>query len=58
MEPLDSIYRWSERLRDPARAGSFGRFVLRRFLDFVATRYSLPSGSGPQAAQQSGKEPS
>ena len=33
MEPLDSIYRWSERLRDPARAGSFGRFVLRRFLD-------------------------
>ena len=33
MEPLDSLYRWSERLRDPARAGSFGRFVLRRFLD-------------------------
>lgn len=32
--------------------------VLRRFLDFVATRYSLPSGSGPQPAQQSGKEPS
>ena len=32
MEPLDSIYRWSERLRDPARAGSFGRFVLKRFL--------------------------
>ncbi|WP_097091779.1 LysR family transcriptional regulator [Novosphingobium sp. Chol11] len=31
--------------------------VLRRFLDFVATRYSLPSGSGPQPAQQSGKEP-
>lgn len=33
MEPLDSLYRWSERLRDPARAGSFVRFVLRRFLD-------------------------
>lgn len=33
MEPLDSLYRWSERLRDPARAGSFFRFVLRRFLD-------------------------
>lgn len=33
MEPLDSIYRWSARLRDPARAGSFLRFVLRRFLD-------------------------
>ena len=32
--------------------------VLRRFLDFVADRYSLPSGSGPQAAQESGKEPS
>jgi membrane protein len=33
MEPLDSLYRWSDRLRDPARAGSFIRFVLRRFLD-------------------------
>ncbi len=32
MEPLDSLYRWSERLRDPARASSFGRFVLKRFL--------------------------
>ncbi|MEW9854635.1 LysR substrate-binding domain-containing protein [Novosphingobium rhizovicinum] len=32
--------------------------VLRRFLDFVAVRYSLPSGSGPQAAQPSEKEPS
>lgn len=31
--------------------------VLRRFLDFVATRYSLPSSSGPQPVQQSGKEP-
>lgn len=33
MEPLDSLYRWGDRLRDPARAASFGRFVLRRFLD-------------------------
>ena len=33
MEPLDSLNRWSERLRDPLRAGSFARFVLRRFLD-------------------------
>ena len=33
MEPLDSLNRWSERLRDPMRAGSFARFVLRRFLD-------------------------
>ena len=33
MEPLDSLYRWGERLRDPVRAASFGRFVLRRFLD-------------------------
>ena len=33
MEPLDSLNRWSERLRDPVRAGSFARFVLRRFLD-------------------------
>ncbi len=33
MEPLDSLYRWSERLRDPARLRSFGRFVLRRYLD-------------------------
>ena len=32
MEPLDSLNRWSERLRDRARAGSFGRFVLTRFL--------------------------
>lgn len=30
--------------------------VLRRFLDFVAVRYSLPSGPGPQAAQPLGKE--
>ena len=33
MEPLDSIYRWSERLRDRARAVSFFRFVWTRFLD-------------------------
>ncbi|MFC3098371.1 LysR family transcriptional regulator [Alteraurantiacibacter palmitatis] len=33
--------------------------VLRRFLDFVATRYSLPSVPGPQPpSQQPGKEPS
>lgn len=32
--------------------------VLHRFLDFVAARYSLPSGSGSQSTQQSGKEPS
>lgn len=32
--------------------------VLRRFLDFVATRYSLPSGAGPQPPQLLGKEPS
>ena len=33
--------------------------VLRRFLDFVAVRYSLPPMPGPQAStEQSGKEPS
>ncbi|ETI60516.1 LysR family transcriptional regulator [Sphingobium sp. C100] len=32
--------------------------VLRRFLDFVATRYSLPSSSSSHTAQPSGKEPS
>ncbi|QIG81727.1 LysR family transcriptional regulator [Sphingosinithalassobacter tenebrarum] len=32
--------------------------ILRRFLDFVATRYSLPSGSRPRTAQISGREPS
>lgn len=32
--------------------------VLRRFLDFVAVRYSLPAGSGPQPVQPPGKEPS
>lgn len=33
MEPIDSLTRWGERLRDRARARSFGRFVLRRMLD-------------------------
>ena len=32
MEPLDSINRWSERLRDRARAGTFFRFLWKRFL--------------------------
>lgn len=33
MEPLDSLYRWSERMRDRARAATFARFLWRRFLD-------------------------
>lgn len=33
MEPLDSINRWSDRLRDRARARSFFSFLWRRFLD-------------------------
>ncbi|HVR81302.1 MAG TPA: YihY family inner membrane protein [Luteimonas sp.] len=33
MEPLDSLNRWSDRLRDRARAISFSRFLWRRFLD-------------------------
>lgn len=33
MEPLDSLYRWGDRLRDPARAKAFFRFLGRRFLD-------------------------
>lgn len=33
MEPMDSIGRWGERLRDRARARSFSRFVVRRILD-------------------------
>lgn len=33
MEPLDSINRWSDRLRDRARASTFFRFLWRRFLD-------------------------
>ena len=33
MEPLDSINRWTDRLRDRARANSFFRFLARRMLD-------------------------
>ena len=33
MEPLDSIYRWGEHVRDRARARSFFLFLWRRFLD-------------------------
>jgi len=33
MEPLDSLNRWSDRLRDRARAATFFRFLWRRFLD-------------------------
>ena len=33
MEPLDSIQRWSERVRDRARVRSFFLFLWRRFLD-------------------------
>ncbi|HEY5781047.1 MAG TPA: YihY family inner membrane protein [Lysobacter sp.] len=33
MEPLDSLNRWSERMRDRARAGTFFQFVARRFLE-------------------------
>jgi len=33
MEPLDSINRWSDRLRDRARTRSFFAFLWRRFLD-------------------------
>ncbi|MFC7301415.1 YihY family inner membrane protein [Cognatiluteimonas weifangensis] len=33
MEPLDSINRWSDRLRDRARASAFFRFLWRRFRD-------------------------
>jgi membrane protein len=33
MEPLDSINRWSHRVRDRARAGTFFRFLWQRFLD-------------------------
>ncbi|MGH8032657.1 MAG: YihY family inner membrane protein [Luteimonas sp.] len=33
MEPLDSLYRWSDRVRDRARAATFLRFLSRRFLD-------------------------
>ncbi|TDK21757.1 YihY family inner membrane protein [Luteimonas aestuarii] len=33
MEPLDTFYHWSERMRDRARMRSFARFLARRFLD-------------------------
>ncbi len=33
MEPLDSLYRWTDRMRDRARATTFARFLWRRFLD-------------------------
>lgn len=33
MEPLDSLYRWSDRVRDRARAGTFFRFLAKRVLD-------------------------
>ena len=33
MEPLDTLYRWSERARDRARVSTFFRFLARRFLD-------------------------
>lgn len=33
MEPLDTLNRWSERVRDRARVGTFFRFLARRFLD-------------------------
>lgn len=33
MEPLDTFNRWSERMTDRARAGSFVRFLWRRFQD-------------------------
>lgn len=33
MEPLDSLNRWTDRLRDRARAGTFARFLAKRFFD-------------------------
>jgi len=33
MEPLDSLNRWTERMRDRARMGTFARFLAKRFLD-------------------------
>ncbi|RYE77091.1 MAG: hypothetical protein EOO80_11515, partial [Oxalobacteraceae bacterium] len=32
MEPLDTVNRWTDRLRDRARAGTFARFLAKRFL--------------------------
>lgn len=33
MEPLNTLNRWGERARDRARAGTFFRFLAKRFLD-------------------------
>ena len=33
MEPLDTVNRWTDRMRDRARAGTFSRFLAKRFLD-------------------------
>ena len=33
MEPLDSLNRWTDRMRDRARMGTFFRFLAKRFLD-------------------------
>ena len=33
MEPMDTLRRWAERLRDRARMGTFFRFLWRNFLD-------------------------
>lgn len=33
MEPLSTVNQWIERLRDRERAGTFARFLARRFLD-------------------------
>jgi membrane protein len=33
MEPLDSLNRWTDRMRDPARAKAFFGFLGKRFLD-------------------------
>ncbi|KRA14448.1 YihY family inner membrane protein [Lysobacter sp. Root604] len=33
MEPLNTINRWGDRMRDRARVGTFFRFLARRFLD-------------------------
>src|SRR3546814_15002806 len=33
MKPLDTVYRWSDHMRDRARTGPFLRFMWRRFLD-------------------------
>ena len=33
MEPLDSLNRWTDRLRDRARVRTFAQFLWKRFLD-------------------------